>query len=831
MIFSLEKKRTDALALCDSEGLEISYGELRRLLEFFGGNFDSRCLIFCLCENSPAAVIGYLGALEGNVAPLLLGAEISRIQFDVFYQTYKPPYIWASGDCEGKLGDCVCEKIYEAYGFCLWKTAFSPYPIHDSLALLLTTSGSIGSPKLVRISRENLESNAAAILQYLKLDETERPITTLPMQYTYGLSVINSHLLAGACILMTKESYVQNGFWDFLEQQRATSFAGVPYTYETLKRLHIFEKTLPSLRSVTQAGGKLPPSLQEEVGVWAREHGIGFYVMYGQTEATARMAYLPPEDCLAKPGSIGIAIPGGRFWLVDENKGEIKEAGRIGELVYEGANVSLGYAEGKEDLLLGDVNGGVLFTGDMARVDEDGYFYVTGRKKRFIKLYGMRVSLDACEQMLASHFPGVEFACLGVDNRLEIYGADRTVAEQAVDVLSDELRLSRKAFVFHYLPYLPKNETGKIRYTALAEGSSQYPAPFSMGQEEKDIYMTEQLCGLTTHHRERCPQYAAMLDALGYQQERIGHYAKLPYLPVTLFKRMTLSSIGENADGYQTLTSSGTSGQARSRIVLDGDTRTAQQQALASIGTDFLGSKRMPMLVIDCPAAVKGQSQFSARAAGILGFSLFGTKRVFALNDDMTLNTEAVTEFLSLYGKAPFLMFGFTYIVWWHFYLEQERQGISFDCGKGILVHGGGWKKLQQEAVSKQEFKSGLLRLNGIARVHDYYGMAEQTGSIFMECEHGHLHCSDYSAVLFRRPQDFSICDVGERGLIQVMSVLPKSYPGHNLLTEDEGRLLGVDDCPCGRKGVYFEALGRAEHAELRGCGDTYAGTIKSEDD
>lgn len=351
-----------------------------------------------------------------------------------------------------------------------------------------------------------------------------------------------------------------------------------------------------------------------------------------------------------------------------------------------------------------------------------------------------------------------------------------------------------------------------------------YPSPFSMEQKEKDIYMTEKLRELTGYHRDRCLQYGAMLKALDYTPEQVMHYRDLPFLPVTLFKRLSLTSRKEGGDMYTVVTSSGTGGQARSRIILDPDTQRAQQQALAVIGRDFLGPRRMPMLVIDSPATIARQGQLSARAAGILGFSLFGTRRVFALNEDMSLNVGAVAEFLEKYGKAPFFLFGFTFLVWQCFCQEQERRGKFFDCGNGVLVHGGGWKKLQQNAVSKQEFKDRLLELNGIRQVHDYYGMAEQTGSIFMECGYGHLHCSDFSAVLFRRPQDFSLCDRGERGLIQVMSVLPKSYPGHNLLTEDEGRLLGVDDCPCGRKGVYFEVLGRAEHAELRGCSDTYTG-------
>lgn len=347
-----------------------------------------------------------------------------------------------------------------------------------------------------------------------------------------------------------------------------------------------------------------------------------------------------------------------------------------------------------------------------------------------------------------------------------------------------------------------------------------------MKEKEKNDYMTRELRMLTDYHRAHCRSYAKILTAAGYDITGISHYSQLPFLPVTLFKKLVLSSLDDGQEDYKVVTSSGTGGQAKSQIILDADTRIRQQQALAVIGGDFLGTKRIPMLVIDCPATVRLRNHFSARTAGIQGFSIFGTHRTFALNDDMTLNLEAVEAFLEKYGNSRFLIFGFTFMVWKHFCLEQERLGIRPDCSRGILVHGGGWKKLAREAVSKDEFKSCLRKVCGIQRVMDYYGMAEQTGSIFMECECGHLHCSDYSAILFRRPQDFSLCDPGERGLIQVMSLLPRSYPGHNLLTEDEGRMLGVDDCPCGRAGVYFEVTGRVKNAELRGCSDTYAAGI-----
>lgn len=345
--------------------------------------------------------------------------------------------------------------------------------------------------------------------------------------------------------------------------------------------------------------------------------------------------------------------------------------------------------------------------------------------------------------------------------------------------------------------------------------------PFGDDQLKKDVVMTRQMLDLTEYHREHCAAYQRMLTAIGYDASKVSHYGDIPFLPVTLFKKLRLSSLDEGQEDYKVITSSGTGGQARSQIVLDGETRIRQQQALASIGGDFLGTERLPMLIIDCPATVKKRNHYSARTAGILGFSLFGTHRTYALRDeDMSLDIEAVSSFLEKFGGQKFLVFGFTYIVWKYLVQVLEEKELHYDMSQAVLVHGGGWKRLENEAVSRAEYKRRIAGICGIEHVMDYYGMAEQSGSIFMECPCGHLHCSDFSAVLIRRPQDFSLCKTGETGLIQVMSVLPKSYPGHSLLTEDEGLILGVDDCPCGRKGAYFEVLGRARHAELRGCSE-----------
>ena len=217
---------------------------------------------------------------------------------------------------------------------------------------------------------------------------------------------------------------------------------------------------------------------------------------------------------------------------------------------------------------------------------------------------------------------------------------------------------------------------------------------------------------------------------------------------------------------------------------------------------------------------------FSARGAGILGFSIFGSKKMYALDDKMRLDVEGLKAFLEKYGGQRILLFGFTFMIWQYFYKELVKlkaEGITFDFSNGILIHGGGWKKLSSEAVSEKEFRQCMNDVCKLEFIHDYYGMAEQTGCIYMECEYGHLHASVFSDVIIRRPIDFKPCGVGEKGIVQVVSTIPESYPGHSLLTEDEGVVEGIDDCPCGRKGKYFKILGRLKNAEIRGCSDTYA--------
>ncbi|WP_303839884.1 acyl-protein synthetase [Selenomonas ruminantium] len=350
-------------------------------------------------------------------------------------------------------------------------------------------------------------------------------------------------------------------------------------------------------------------------------------------------------------------------------------------------------------------------------------------------------------------------------------------------------------------------------------------APFSLDEREKERLLTDRLLTLTKLHQENCPEYASMLDSIDFCIDGVKSYKDLPFLPVRLFKELELKSIHQD-NIVKTMTSSGTTGQSVSKIYLDRNTASNQQKTMVKIVSEFTGSSRMPMIILDCPSVVKNRAMFSARGAGILGFSIFGAKKIYALDDDMKLDVDGLKEFLERFKGQKILLFGFTFMIWQHFYKELMRlreEGIIFDLSNGILIHGGGWKKLVSEAVSHDEFHRRLKDVCGIEKIHDYYGMVEQTGCIYMECECGHLHASVFSDVITRRPLDFAECEIGEKGIIQVVSTIPESYPGHSLLTEDEGVVLGIDDCPCGRKGKYFKVDGRLKNAEIRGCSDTYA--------
>lgn len=345
--------------------------------------------------------------------------------------------------------------------------------------------------------------------------------------------------------------------------------------------------------------------------------------------------------------------------------------------------------------------------------------------------------------------------------------------------------------------------------------------PYLMDRIEKQKYLLEVLNELTDAHYKNCEPYKDIIKKTN-QNVHVSNLEQIPYLPVQLFKMLDLLSIKEE-DIFKILTSSGTTGQEVSKIFLDKSTAQAQTKALVSVMKPLLGTKRMPMIIIDTKSVLKDRKSFSARGAGILGFSNFGRHHLYLLNDDMSIDWDGLRKFIEKHQGEKILLFGFTFMIWQYFYKPVLEKGINFDLGESLLIHGGGWKKLQEEAVSNEKFKKSLANQLGIKQVHNYYGMVEQVGSIFVECSEGNLHTPVYADVIIRDPLSFKPLPFENQGLIQVLSTIPKSYPGHSLLTEDLGTVHGEDNCPCGWKGKYFSVAGRIPKAEIRGCSDTFA--------
>lgn len=436
------------MAAVTDDGWEMDYGELGRMVDEWAAGVEERALGFLLVGNNLESLVAYVACLNHGIVPVMLDARIDGEALGRLVAAYGPDFVW-------RAGDGVPGKVRAKGG------------LHPDLALLLTTSGSTGSPKLVRQSYGNIQANTASIVEYLGIGPGERAITTLPMNYTYGLSIVNTHLIAGATLLLTEKSLMQREFWNFFGEHAATSFGGVPYTYEMLDRLMFFRRKLPTLRTMTQAGGKLLPALHRKFAEYAAREGKKFVVMYGQCEATARMAYLPPERALDKVGSMGIAIPGGKFTLVDADGRKIEAPGVTGELVYEGANVTMGYAEKREDLAKGDERHGRLETGDMAQRDEEGFYTIVGRKKRFLKIFGNRVNLDETERLIKGRFPGLDCACGGVDDKMSIYLTDEGKSQEVRDFVAEKTHLNFTAFEMRAVAEIPKNASGKTMYSEL----------------------------------------------------------------------------------------------------------------------------------------------------------------------------------------------------------------------------------------------------------------------------------------------------------------------------------------------------------------------------
>lgn len=456
MFLKLDQKDRNKVAVIDDGDEQLTYGDLCDFSEDFKKHLPKRSLIFLLAENCNGSLLGYIACLSNGIVPLILSAKTEESLYTALFDLYQPEYLWVPAEMVEKLG---YEKVFEAHGYSLLKTGNPSVPMHPDLALLLPTSGSTGSPKLVRHSLRNIEANADNVRRMFEMDGSEKAMAILPMHYTMGLSVIASHLLAGAMLLLSGRSLLDKSFWVMLKE--ATSFTGVPYSYELLMKMRFTRMDLPNLRIVTQGGGKLTEEMFKSLAQYAHDKGKKFIATYGQSECTARMAYLPAELALEKTCSIGMAEPGGQLSIIDAEGNETFEGEATGEMVYRGKNVTLGYANSKEDLLKGDENHGVMHTGDLARRDVDGCYFIVGRLKRFLKIFGLRIGLDEVESLIKAEYK-TDCYCKGDDEKLVVLVTKPELVEILPAFIEEKTHLFHKNIEIKLVDAILRNEAGKV---------------------------------------------------------------------------------------------------------------------------------------------------------------------------------------------------------------------------------------------------------------------------------------------------------------------------------------------------------------------------------
>lgn len=467
VIFNIDQKTASSIAIIDDSNSQLTYGELTSQITAVKSVLSRRELVFCLCDNKVGSLVGFLSLYDNKDVCLLLSSHIERGLLDTLYTTYRPSYMWMPA---GMTLEFEYEVVYSSMGFSLCKTGNAAPAMHTKLSMLMTTSGTTGSPKLVRHKYGNIESNAKNVATVFNWSTEDRGIVDLPMQYTMGLNVITSHLYAGATVMLVAASLMSSLYWKFIKEMKGTNFTGVPYSYEILSKLRFQSMDLPYLHTLAEGGGKLPDAQFESFAKYADEKDKRFFATFGTTETSARLAYLPPKDATTHIGSIGTAIPEGKLSLVDENGIEITSPNVEGELCYEGPNVTMGYGTNIKDLQKDDEFCGTYFTGDIAQMDTDGYFYIVGRKKRFLKLFGLRVSLDQSEKIIKDAF-NIECACVGDDKVMRIYINDDELSCKVKCLMSEKTGLMAKCFDVIVVDMIPRLENGKINYRLLNSNS------------------------------------------------------------------------------------------------------------------------------------------------------------------------------------------------------------------------------------------------------------------------------------------------------------------------------------------------------------------------
>jgi acyl-CoA synthetase (AMP-forming)/AMP-acid ligase II len=444
--------RNESLRYLDAvTGESYTLRDLKDTLDITG----EQALAFLYLDNSIASIKVLLNCLNSKLTLALLSPKLHIEYKQQLEQLYAPYYIYDV--TRGEISD------FDLQDDMLFRNKKGiRHILHPDIKLLLSTSGTTGSPKFVKLSEDNLVQNALSILDYLPVNSSDITPLNLPVFYSYGLSVFTTNSIAGGQVVCGNRDVVQKEFWEDMERYGYTSVAGVPYVYEMLHRIGFCRKEYPSLRYMTQAGGKLNGSLIQSFGEYLTDRNKQFFVMYGQTEATARMAYMPPHDLLKKTGSIGVPVKGGQFTIAPDTN----------ELLYSGPNVYGGYATSAADLATFE-RLPVLYTGDVARRDADGYYYITGRLKRFVKLFGTRINLDEVETILKQEMQGETFACIGIEDRhLLVFHRQAAVDDNNIrSLLAKKLGLHPTAFKVQKIEAFPLTPNGKLDYRAMQENN------------------------------------------------------------------------------------------------------------------------------------------------------------------------------------------------------------------------------------------------------------------------------------------------------------------------------------------------------------------------
>ena len=464
MFLDTDKHEQNKMAIKDDSGYTMTYADICDTIEAFAALDLPRSIIFCLCENCAGSLIGYMAFENNKQVPLLLSVGLDWELRSRLESMYTPSYYWVPERKEKEIGG---KKIYSAYGYVLLETEYEPYPLNDKLSMLLTTSGSTGSPKLVRHKYGNLEANAENVAKVFSWSVDEVGICDLPMNYTMGLNVINSHLVVGASVLMMKANLMDPVFWEFIGANGGTSFCGVPFSYEVMRRIGFDKMDLPKLYTLAEGGGKLTDKMFKWIAKYAKNSGKRFCATFGTSETSARIAFLDPEMALKKVGSVGKAIPNGELFLTDEVLN--LDGSATGEFSYRGPNVTMGYALNRDDLMKDDEFCGEYRTGDIAMRDADGFYFIIGRKGRFLKLFGLRVSLDETERILKTQYQNADFVCTGDDQRMNIFCTDEEIKDKIVPFISAKTNLHKSAFRVFVIETIPRNEYGKVKFAELNE--------------------------------------------------------------------------------------------------------------------------------------------------------------------------------------------------------------------------------------------------------------------------------------------------------------------------------------------------------------------------